>query len=180
MTPSLTKLVPASEPGWAKPSQGNAILSDCWSSTPGSGSHQDPRRGQQHCSRQGKVFASEAAGLWPSVRCITRDETSQGLSGMEVPVNSHVPAPVNLLNIYLHSFVISRQPNTILPCPAHSTSKYWTLTQPMIWDRINVSIFVVFQCILYAPKLIYRHWNTGKTLLISSLHIFAVLNITAY
>lgn len=151
-------------------------LSDCWSSTPGSGSQQGPKTGQQHCSRQGKITAS----LTLSVRCSTWDETSPGLSGMEVPVNSWVPAPVNLLNIYLHRFVISWQPNTILPCQAHSSSKHWTLTLSVIWDRANFSIFVVFQCTLYAPKMIYGHWNSGKTLLISSLHTFAVLNITVY
>lgn len=184
MFPSLTELVPAPESDWAKPSHSEASLSDCWSSTeshqdPRTG-QQDPRTGQQHCSRQGKVSASEAAGLCLSVRCIIWDETSQGLSGMEVPINSHVPAPVTLLNAYLHSFVISWQPNSILPCPAHSTSKHRTLTQSVIWDRTNVSIFVVFRCTLYAPKLIYRDWNTGRTLLISSLHTFAVLNIIVY
>lgn len=121
-----------------------------------------PRPGQQHCSRQGKVSASEAAGLWPSVRFITWDETSQGLSGMEVPVNSHVPAPVNLLNIYLHGFVISWQPNTILPCPAHSTSKHWTLTQSVIWDRTSISIFVVFQCTLMHPNWYTDTGTQGK------------------
>lgn len=116
----------------------------------------------------------------PLCRCSSWDETSPGLSGMEVPVNSWVPAPVNLLNIYLHRFVISWQPNTILPCQAHSSSKHWTLTLSVIWDRANFSIFVVFQCTLHAPKMIYGHWNSGKTLLISSLHTFAVLNITVY
>lgn len=136
MIPSPTKLIPASGQGWAKPSHSHTGLSDCWSSTPGSGKHQDPKTGQQQCSRHGKIFGSEAAGLWPSVQCISWDETSRALSGMEVPVNSCVSAPVNPLNIYLHVFVISWQPNTILPCldtpPAKTEPYQWFETEQML------------------------------------------------
>lgn len=128
---------------------------------------------EDHCIRGSRT-------LTLSVRGITWDETSPGLWGMEVPVNSCVAAPVNLPNIHLHHSVISWQPNTILPCHAHSSSKHWTLTLSVIWDRTNFSIFVVFQCTLYAPKMIYRHWNMGKTPLISSLHTFGALNIIVY